>query len=827
MTAGELALRVQAKPAPGGRWMARCPAHGDDRESLQIATGQDGRVLLKCFAGCPLEAILEAAGMTTPDLFPPRDAGRQIVDTYDYTDQKGRLCYQVVRYRPKDFRQRRLDGQGTWVWNLQGMDRVLYRLPAVLEAAQHGQVIFVVEGEKDADAVTALGMVATTNAGGAKKWTRAYTETLRGADVVLIPDNDTPGRQHMETVAQALYGIAKRVKLLTLEGVPPKGDVSDWLVCGHTRTDLEQLVAQTPEWVPSAVDAPSAPDKPTDLHFTDLGNAERLVRRHGDDSRYCPTWGQWLIWNGQRWVPDTTGEILRRAKDTIRSLYAEAAALEDDDKRTALARWAMRSESEGKLRAMVSLAESELPITPDALDTDPWLLNCENGTLDLRTGTLRPSRREEYLTKLLPVAYDPQATCPTWIAFLKTITGENPALQAFLQRAVGYSLTGQTTEQAFFLLYGTGANGKSTFIETLRTLLGDYAKQADFGTFLARPTGGAREDVARLAGARFVAATEAESDQRFSEVLLKQLTGGDAVTARFLYQEGFEFRPMLKLWLAANTKPTIKGSDHGIWRRIRLIPFTVTILPEQQDRHLADKLRAELPGILAWAVHGCLAWQTDGLGTPPEVDTATESYKADMDPLVGFLDDCCTLHANGETPAADLYDTYRQWSEANGEYCLRQRSFGQRLREHGLDNRKAHGRKVWVGISLLGSASSPYLGEHGDHGGRCGAKSKEKYGIRGQVTETSSPIVPKVPWNAALESLLFEQAAVCTQTYEGQGIGRWATQCAPELAQAWDTQLATLKQAREAQDLEALRLAVQHLEALVFHGSTQMTEQSA
>jgi putative DNA primase/helicase len=294
--------------------------------------------------------------------------------------------------------------------------------------------------------------------------------------------------------------------------------------------------------------------------------------------------------------------------------------------------------------------------------------------------------------------------------------GGNARLIAFLQRTVGHTLTGLTSEQVLFLLYGTGANGKTTFLEALRALLGDYARQTDFSSFLTQKTDRIRNDIARLAGARFVSAVEVQEGRALAEVIVKQLTGGDSVTARFLFKEFFEFVPQGKIYLAANHKPVIKGTDLGIWRRIVLVPFTVTIPPERQDKKLLEKLKAELPGILAWSVRGCLAWQKHGLEVPQEVQYATESYRDEMDVLKDFLTECCFEHPTAWVTAKALYQAYREWCERNGLRPLDQRDFGLRLTERCFDRDRGTGNvhiRRGIGLvtqvteeSVLGNSSS-------------------------------------------------------------------------------------------------------------------------
>ncbi|MED3905818.1 phage/plasmid primase, P4 family [Geobacillus thermodenitrificans] len=439
---------------------------------------------------------------------------------------------------------------------------------------------------------------------------------------------------------------------------------------------------------------------------TDLGNAERLVYRHGDNIRYCNVFGSWFIWDGQRWKEDKINQIQELAAETIRNIYKEAQEERDSDIRKTLTEHALRSESRGKIEAMISLAKSKVPVMPEELDQDIWLFNCANGIIDLRTGELLPHDRKKLMTKISPVIYDPKAECPTWIKFLEDIMSDekgNPKYELieFLQKAVGYSLTGDTSEQVLFFLYGTGRNGKSTFVNTIREILGDYGKQTNADTFTVKRSDRVNNDIAALKGARFVSATESEEGARLAESLVKQLTGGEAIQARFLYQENFEYIPQFKIFFTTNHKPVIKGSDEGIWRRIRLIPFTVTIPEEKKDTRLPEKLKAEMPGILRWAVEGCLKWQREGLGNPDEIKQATEGYKAEMDSLGAFIADCCVVNELAKCWGSDLYTAYQKWCDENGEYEIGKRKFNKRLEERGFKKKRGTGGAIeFLGIGL-------------------------------------------------------------------------------------------------------------------------------
>jgi putative DNA primase/helicase len=436
-------------------------------------------------------------------------------------------------------------------------------------------------------------------------------------------------------------------------------------------------------------------------NLTDLGNSERFVADHGGDVRYCYPWRKWLVWTGARWERDDAGRVHKLAKETVRDIYREASDAEDEDRRKALAKHAAASESETRIRAMIELSKSERPLSPDELDADPWLLNTKNGTIDLRTGELREHRREDMITKLAPVEYDPNAAAPTLEAFLeRVLPGEE--LRGFVQRAAGYSATGDTSEQCMFIHHGPGANGKSTFQEAVSAALGDYAMRTPTETLLVKRAGGVPNDVARLKGARFVTASETEEGRRLAESLVKDLTGQDTISARFMWAEWFDFKPTHALHLSTNHKPEIRGTDAAIWRRIRLIPWAVTIPAAEQDKKLPEKLRGELPGILAWIVRGCSEWLREGLKAPEEVRQATKAYRAEMDVLAAFMADCCQRGGDEEEFAGELWGAWKRWCEETGEQVGTQKRFGGQLAERGFLNHRDSriGRKVWSGVSL-------------------------------------------------------------------------------------------------------------------------------
>lgn len=623
----------------GKGWKARCPAHDDHNPSLSVRDAVNGGVLIHCFAGCPPEQVCNSLGINMKQLRGEneqisQDASRHIIEIYDYTDEIRKLLYQVCRTEPKGFFQRRPDGKGGFINGLGKARRVLYRLPEVL-AADPSATVFVCEGEKDADRLSALGLVATTNSGGAGKWRDEYNDAVRVRHVCILPDNDAAGRNHCRAVANLLSGIAARVRILELPNLPDKGDLSDWLDAGGTAEQLTALAAGAPllkqihsakRLKPKSQTSLATDANPLSPFFpegqTDLANARRFVELHGENVRYCHLWGKWLFWNRRCWQLDDRGEVQRLAKAVPDSIFG--TALDFYDSKTL--RFAVNSASARSITAMLTLATSEpgIPVLPTDFNRDPMLLNVANGTLDLRTGSLRPPERKDLLTQSCPVEFDPESECPTWNLFLETIFDRRQPLIDYVHRLSGYCLTGLTTEQILPILYGVGANGKTTLLNALMNVLGrDYAMQASRDLLLVKRGESHPTELAALFGKRLVVATETDDGRRLAEGAVKQLTGSDKVLARRMREDFWEFDPTHKVLLATNHKPEVRGTDHAIWRRLRLIPFDIVIPDAEQDKMLPKKLEAELKGILAAAVQGCLEWQRLGLGLPDEVKQAT------------------------------------------------------------------------------------------------------------------------------------------------------------------------------------------------------------
>lgn len=453
-----------------------------------------------------------------------------------------------------------------------------------------------------------------------------------------------------------------------------------------------------------------------------IGNGERFVDQHRREVRFCYELDSWLVWTGKRWSLDAQASVEAMAKKTARRILQEmeralGKAREEgksDDEIEAIEKayrkQYLSASSVRGVRDILTMAQSEpgVKVSVAQIDAQHMLLNVRNGTVDLTTGRLRPHARDDGITKLAPVTFDLDADSTLWQSFLDRIFAGDEELIAYIQRAVGYSLTGQVGEQCLFFLHGTGQNGKSVFIQTLLSVLGEYGQKAPTEMIMKqeRASGSATPDMARLRGVRFAVTAELDEDQRMGEAKVKDLTGADRIVARKLYCDPIEFDPTHKLWIYGNHKPSIRGTDDGIWRRLRLIPFAVTIPNEEKDPHLVDKLRAERNGILAWAVRGCLEWQRDGLGLPHAVASATDAYRGESDRLASFLEERCIIADSAGIGKRELYAAYEAWCRESGEYTRSKRWLGLRLAERGFAERRDKHERSWIGIGLLEGGQS-------------------------------------------------------------------------------------------------------------------------
>jgi putative DNA primase/helicase len=450
---------------------------------------------------------------------------------------------------------------------------------------------------------------------------------------------------------------------------------------------------------------------PRKYALTDVGNGERFADQHGRDVKWISTWHKHVVWTGRKWTPDEYEEVMDRAQKAARSIHKEAEHEVDLDRQRKIAAHAIGSQHASRIRAMIDMAKPHMAATHEGFDTDPWLFNCQNGIVDLRTGELMEHVRTKMMTKATPVEFDPTAEAPHFHAFLAQILPDEE-VRRFLQKLYGYALVGEQREAILPILHGSGSNGKSTLMRTVMAAFGDYAIAGARDLLMAKGNAHPTE-LADLFGTRLVSCMESDNGRRLDEGLVKQLTGGDRIKARKMREDFWEFDPTHTVFLATNHKPEIQGTDHAIWRRVKLVPFNVTIPDAEQDTALPEKLGDELAGILRWAIEGCLAWQREGFKEPQAVTEATQKYREDMDVLALFVADRCVEGPEFEAPAGALYKQYQIWCDNAGEkMLLKQRTFGERLAERGYESFRYtsganKGRNGWRGIGLRSDLPDP------------------------------------------------------------------------------------------------------------------------
>jgi len=689
-------LEVVLDGEKAGLWTDR--ATGDGGDVFDLIAAQAGLHVATGFSQV-LERAVQLLGLSSAQPVrrkrrePPTDELGPATAKWDYLDAAGKLLGVVYRYDPpgrgKEFRP--------WDAKRRKMappdPRPLYNQPGLASATQ---VVFV-EGEKCAQALIDAGIVATTAMHGANAPVeKTDWSPLAGKAVLIWPDRDKPGWEYAANAAQAMLqaGAVSVAILVPPEDAPAGWDAADAIEEGFDIGGYLAAGARVP--VVLEVDDTVSADVLEGVDWeTEDGLATAFTRRYGDDWRYCSLWGKWLVWTGVRWNSDQLLYVTHLSRGICRS-----ASLKADT-----ARQKTKLASSATIAAVEKIARSDPKhaATADEWDADVWALNTPGGVVDLRTGQLRAHRREDRMTKVTTAT--PRGRngegCPAWLAFIADITGGNTDLAAYLQRVVGYCLTGVTSEHALFFLYGTGANGKSVFVNVLTTILGDYAANAPMDTFMEARGDRHPTELAGLRGARLVSSIETEQGRRWNESKVKAITGGDKVSARFMRQDFFDYLPQFKLLIAGNHKPAIRNVDEAMKRRLHLIPFTVTVPPERRDGRLTEKLLKERDGILAWAIEGCLAWQRQRLDPPDCVRSATEEYFDEEDAIGDFLDEEAQCHQQARVAVADVFLRWQEWAGRRGEYVGTSRWLAQQLTNRGFDRTRLHGGvKGLAGISL-------------------------------------------------------------------------------------------------------------------------------
>ena len=439
------------------------------------------------------------------------------------------------------------------------------------------------------------------------------------------------------------------------------------------------------------------------MQFTDITNRDYFLKAYGDSIRYCITWNKFLVWNGTNWDVDTRGRVAERCVKFIHQMYRGLRVIDDRQLQAAFEKHLIKSESFRRIQALEGLLKisEEIKVEDFELDTNNYFFNVDKFTLNLKTMRVMDPNQKHLITKKSNFIFEKGADCPTWKMFLLQIFNKDLNLIKFIQKAMGYALSGDVSEQCLFILWGTGANGKSTFLNVLQHLFGDYACSTMIETFMKKNSEQSN-DLARLKGARLVTTSEIEQGRQISESLIKSVTGEDSLTARFLYGEYFSFKPTFKIFMATNHKPKIRGADNGIWRRIKMIPFNVTIPPEQRDKNLTEKLISENSGILNWLLQGYAMWRKEGLEEPKAIREANAEYRMDMDSVGTFVTDCLELDASLQwrLPTNMLYQTYIKWCNRNNERVMSQKWLGMRMSEKGFKRVITGGLRQWCGLAV-------------------------------------------------------------------------------------------------------------------------------
>jgi putative DNA primase/helicase len=725
MHVSEFLTRLDSPRKNSHGWHARCPAHDDRQASLSVCEGGDGRILLKCFAGCAAPDIVAALSLSMKDLFPApaREKWRRRTPAgppltvaalaqdkclpADFLRSLGLWDDAhhgvIIPYRDesgKTFRERRRRalkaGDGS-SWG-PGKGLIPYGLDR-LDAARAAGSLVLVEGESDCWTLWHVGCPAL-GFPGATMAKKLSPELLRGiARVYVVQEPDAAGAQFAEDAARVIHSgrWTGEARLVQLDGVKDPNDLLKKTgPAGFAAAWQAALDAATPLAAP----APAPVTSP----LTDIGNGERFANQHRHEARCIPVWRTWYAWDGRRWARDEQAIRVRAmAKQTTRRIDAETQDAATEEQRAALRKHATRSENVHRIDAMVRAAEAEkdMQFSPADLEPEPMLLNLQNGILDLRTGELSPHDPARRLTQLAGVAYDPAARCDLWRTFLERIFAGDAALIDYVQRFFGYCLTGDVREHVLTIFYGTGANGKTVLLETVKGVLGGYGLQTAPGMLLDRHNDAHPTATADLYRRRLAVATEIERGDRLSESLVKQLTGGDEISARRMHENFWTFMPTHKIVMATNHKPLVSGQDNGLWRRLRLVPFNVTIPEAERDKRLIEKLHAERPGILNWLLEGCLLWQHDGLPATATVNSATGEFREESDRLAEFLNECCDRGPDCRAPARSLFEAYTVHAQKTGvRHPMTETAFGRCLEERGFRKERKNTGVVRLGLEL-------------------------------------------------------------------------------------------------------------------------------
>ncbi len=727
-------LRQLAGQIPGGvKWGANgegqvhCPFHKDKTPSCSINTEKGTFYCHSCGEKGVLQKLLIHCGIAIPEA-PSTRQGQETI--YDYEDAEGVLVYQAVRTETasgKKFKQRRPDGVGGWTWKLDKIKRLPYQLPDLLKALAFDEPVLIVEGEKCVELLRSRKYTATCNSGGALKWRAELNQYFpEDAKIYLIPDADIPGQEHMQKIGKALQQRGCNVFWIDL-GFPITEkhgkDIADWIP-GHTEKEFKAMLAAAPLYVPDRETVPGEalqskrsvkkPPRAEVKPVKDYGRAVDLAKHFVGRFRWAPHLGSWMEWTGQVWRQAEEGRVAKIASDTLRAEYAALIAVTADKDTLAYLIGLVRETCiYRQIMAALSFLKGwqNIETRTEDWDSDLWALNVNNGIIDLRTGELTEHDPERLLTKLAPVDYNPEASGSAWEAHLQLFL-PSEEIRRQVQRDLGMALVGAVIEEALPIWFGSGGNGKSTTTSVLRAVLGDYTREAApnllvLSKFDKHPT-----EIAELAQRRIIFSSEIGQGKLLDEQRVKELTGGgQPKKAHFMRQDNFEILQTFTIFMLVNHHPIITGTDHAIWRRVRLIPWTVQIteadrLPQEE---IVGRLSAEGPAVLAWLIEGLKDWQNDRNWMALEVKAATSQYRAEQDRLGAFIADVCDEAVHFTVTVAELFEVYTAWCGEAGEDPLGKTAFGKRLKERGKISKKTGHENVtkWFGLRLKNHKCEP------------------------------------------------------------------------------------------------------------------------
>lgn len=754
-----LARLQKVKQVGPHQYQACCPAHDDKQPSLSIKETDDGKILLHCHKGCAVEQILNRMGLPMSVLFPDdagarlasrpesRNHNRQEVAAYPYTDEQGNVLAEKVRYEPKSFAWRTQKGDGKYDYHKPNFVPP-YNLPCL-----HGSpYVFLVEGEKDVDMLTGLGIPATSLPDGAMsgKWPEKYTPYFSGKRVVIIPDNDDVGKAYGASATKALRAVAPFVGTLDLTkcwpDIPEHGDITDYILAkgDEAKNKVRTLAALTvnldakelatnakrlPASVAAIVPSVSMQDffaeiqsrHPVDnkrYSWSDNGSGRLFADLVKAIARFVPERKMWFRYEGRRWVPDVGDlQVMELCKTIGDALNQYALGIQDEEMRKKYQKYVRRWLDRSYRSIIIKDAASIYPISMTDFDADRNQLNCVNGTLDLQTLQFRPHNADDKITKLANVSYAPEAKCLRFDRFVEEVMSNDKNKSAFLQKALGYALSGDTQYECMFFLYGaTTRNGKSTLMESVLRLFGDYGRAARPETIASKQQvngSGPNEDIARLAGIRFLNIPEPQRGLRLNAAQVKSLTGNDSINARYLHENSFDFRPQCKLYVNTNYLPAVDDMSLFSSGRIHVIPFERHFNEDEQETGLKEQfsLPEAQSAILNWLIEGYRLLKQEGLRPPAAVAKATAEYSHDSDKLALFAEDELIPDAAAEARTAAVYERYKEWCKANGYLCESDRNFKRLLLGLGdVVRKRPHGggekTTLLIGYRLKGGGDA-------------------------------------------------------------------------------------------------------------------------